>query len=386
MCQEPSTLCFNSSIKSCCQKENQYILSCSIGYEHKYMSRSRKVVFGYSSAIVAAALFGSVPTVAKPVLTNINPILLSSLVYLVSGATFTPLAYRSKKKTVHRKYYVLVIMTGIIGAAIAPVLFFQGLKQTTAGDTSLLANGETVFSILFALLLFGEKLNTKVYLAIILILAGLFIVTTNLKFDSTILNLNSGNILVIGATVLWGLDNNISKIITRHMEIARVVQLKSLVGGGILLIVVLAGGLPLTIQYNQILPIIIVGVLGIAFSLFLYLQAIKKIGVAKSSSILSLSAVFGLAFAGIFLAEQISHYQLIAIIVMFVGVYMMYKSEEKKMQSDDKCAPWAQPASGRYHYHGYGVSRTSRCRHPHRQWIRRCLMEGMDMEFQMGRN
>jgi len=294
------------------------------------MSRSRKVVFGYSSAIVAAALFGSVPTVAKPVLTNINPILLSSLVYLVSGATFTPLAYRSKKKTVHRKYYVLVIMTGIIGAAIAPVLFFQGLKQTTAGDTSLLANGETVFSILFALLLFGEKLNTKVYLAIILILAGLFIVTTNLKFDSTILNLNSGNILVIGATVLWGLDNNISKIITRHMEIARVVQLKSLVGGGILLIVVLAGGLPLTIQYNQILPIIIVGVLGIAFSLFLYLQAIKKIGVAKSSSILSLSAVFGLAFAGIFLAEQISHYQLIAIIVMFVGVYMMYKSEEKK--------------------------------------------------------
>jgi len=294
------------------------------------MSHSRKVVFGYSSAIVAAALFGSVPTVAKPVLTNINPILLSSLVYLVSGATFTPLAYRSKKKTVHRKYYVLVIMTGIIGAAIAPVLFFQGLKQTTAGDTSLLANGETVFSILFALLLFGEKLNTKVYLAIILILAGLFIVTTNLKFDSTILNLNSGNILVIGATVLWGLDNNISKIITRHMEIARVVQLKSLVGGGILLIVVLAGGLPLTIQYNQILPIIIVGVLGIAFSLFLYLQAIKKIGVAKSSSILSLSAVFGLAFAGIFLAEQISHYQLIAIIVMFVGVYMMYKSEEKK--------------------------------------------------------
>jgi drug/metabolite transporter (DMT)-like permease len=245
------------------------------------MSHSRKVVFGYSSAIVAAALFGSVPTVAKPVLTNITPILLSSLVYLVSGATFTPLAYRSKKKTVHRKYYVLVIMTGIIGAAIAPLLFFQGLKQTTAGDTSLLANGETVFSILFALLLFGEKLKTKAYLAIILILVGLFIVTTNLKFDSTILNFNSGNILVIGATVLWGLDNNISKIITRHMEVARVVQLKSLVGGGILLIIVLAIGLPLTIQYNQILPIIIVGVLGIAFSLFLYLQAIKKIGVGN---------------------------------------------------------------------------------------------------------
>ena len=42
------------------------------------------------------------------------------------------------------------------------------------------------------------------------------IVTTNFHFDSSIMQFNSGNILVIAATALWGLDNNISKIITRH--------------------------------------------------------------------------------------------------------------------------------------------------------------------------
>ena len=42
--------------------------------------------------------------------------------------------------------------------------------------------------------------------------------------------------LVLGATALWGLDNNICRIITYNMNIARLVQLKSVFGGSILLV------------------------------------------------------------------------------------------------------------------------------------------------------
>ncbi|MFZ0405869.1 MAG: EamA family transporter, partial [Nitrososphaeraceae archaeon] len=73
-----------------------------------------------------------------------------------------------------------------------------GLEQTTAADTSLLANGETVFSILFALVIFKERMKPIGYLAVALILSGVFIVTTNLEFNDSILRLDSGNLLVIG--------------------------------------------------------------------------------------------------------------------------------------------------------------------------------------------
>jgi drug/metabolite transporter (DMT)-like permease len=289
--------------------------------------RTKTVIIGYASAIVAAALFGSVSTVAKPVLSTISPIVLSTLVYLIAGFTFTPIAYKSDKKKVCNRYYGLVIIVGIVGAAVAPIMFFLGLKQTSAADTSLLTNGETVFSILFALLLFHEKIKPLVYGAIILILGGVFIITTNLQLDDSILKLNSGNILIIVATALWGLDNNISKIITRHMNVARLVQMKSLIGGGLTLLLVISAGIPLNIQYEQIIPIIIVGVFGFAISLYLYLHAIKRIGVVKSSSLLSLSAVFGLTFAAIFLSEPVSAYQLIAVLIMFIGIYLMYKND-----------------------------------------------------------
>jgi drug/metabolite transporter (DMT)-like permease len=292
-------------------------------------SARASIITGFLSAIVAAALFGSVSTVAKPILSSLSPILLSTLVYLIAGLTFTPIAYTTGKSKTHAKYYALVVISGIIGAAIAPTMFFLGLQQTTATDSSLLVNGETVFSILFALLLFKEKIRPPVYVAIFLILAGLFIVTTNFRFGESVFNMNSGNLLIIAATMIWGLDNNVNKIIARHMNVAKLVQLKSLIGGGISFLILLALNVPLVIHTEQIIPILIVGVFGFAISLFLYLHAIKRIGVVKASSLLSLSAVFGLTFAAIFLGEPVSMSQIIAVVVMFIGIYMMYRYEVK---------------------------------------------------------
>ena len=294
------------------------------------MTKRTNILVGYSCAILAAAFFGSVSTVSKPVLTTVNPVLLSSLVYIISGLTFTPIAQKTERTKVSKKYYYLVLISAIIGAAAAPIMFFTGLKLTTAADTALLSNGETVFSILFALLFFKEKLKRAGYGAVGLILIGVFIVTTNFHFDSSIIQFSSGNILVIAATALWGLDNNVSKIITRHIHVSRLVQLKSLIGGGISLLAVLLMGIPFNIQQSQIIPIVLVGVLGFAISLYLYLHSIKRIGVVKASSLLSLSAVFGLFFAIVLLDEHIGIYQLIAVIIMVTGVYFMYKNEPKK--------------------------------------------------------
>ena len=300
------------------------------------MTKRTNILVGYSCAILAVAFFGSVSTISKPVLATVNPILLSSLVYIISGLTFTPIAQKTERKKVSKKYYYMVLLTATIGGAAAPIMFFSGLQLTTAADTALLSNGETVFSILFAILFFKEKLKRTGYGAVALILIGVFIVTTNFHFDSSIMQFNSGNILVIAATALWGLDNNISKIITRHMPISRLVQLKSLIGGGISLLAVLLMEIPFNIQQTQIIPIVLVGVFGFAISLYLYLHSIKRIGVVKASSLLSLSAVFGLIFAALILYESIGAYQMIAVIIMIIGVCLMYKYESKREVKFDK--------------------------------------------------
>jgi drug/metabolite transporter (DMT)-like permease len=286
------------------------------------------VVIGYVSAIVAALLFGSVSTIAKPMLSTIDPIILSSMIYLIAGVFFTPVASKIRSK-ITRRYYSLIITSAVAGAAIAPVMFFLGLKLSSAADTALLANGETVFSILFALLIFKERLTPIGYVAVSLILFGVFLVTSNLDFDSLIFTLNIGNVFVIASTIIWGFDNNICKIIARQVDVSKLIQLKALIGGSILLGTVVILGIPINIQSVQIIPIVVLGVFGFAISLYLYLHSIKRIGVIKASSLLSLSAVFGLVFAILFLHEVLSINQLIAILIMIGGIHLMYSHEKK---------------------------------------------------------
>jgi drug/metabolite transporter (DMT)-like permease len=121
--------------------------------------RSKRVLTGYICAVTAAAFFGSVTTLSKPVLADVSPVLLSSLVYIVSGVTITPIAQRNQITRTEKKYYLLVVLTAIIGACVGPIMFFSGLRLTTAADVTILSNGETVFSILFALLFFKEKIS-----------------------------------------------------------------------------------------------------------------------------------------------------------------------------------------------------------------------------------
>ena len=80
-------------------------------------------------------------------------------------------------------------------------------------------------------------------------------------------------------------------------------------------------------QSGQIIPISVLGVVGFAASLFFFLQGLKRIGAVRTITIFSMSSVFGLVAASVFLAEQISWYQIIAVGIMIFGVYLVSRKE-----------------------------------------------------------
>ena len=286
-----------------------------------------KKKIGYLSALLAAILFGSVSTLAKPTLTTIDPIVLSAIVYFLAALVATPIAQRTKF-SLNRKDWRLLLAIALSGAVIAPVLYFIGLEQTTASNTAILGNGEIIFTVLLALLFFKERLRKIGSIAVIMVLIGVVIVTTNLEFSSFSFDLrNIGNVFVIGATVFWALDNNLSKVLSKRMDVARIVQIKSAIGGAILLSLVLVFQIPFVIELDQIPNILLLGTLGFGLSIFLFIHGLKRIGIVKTVMIFSTSAIFGLVFASVFLNEQISTYQIVAIIIMLSGLYLLHKRE-----------------------------------------------------------
>lgn len=287
---------------------------------------NKSEIIGYISALIASVFFGSVPTLAKPVISNINVLLLSSIAYLIAALTFTPIAKKAKTALVKKDYIILVTIS-VCGAAAAPYLYFLGLHQSSASDTSLLSNVEIMFTVLFGLIFFKERLRPAGFIAVAMVILGVVIITTDFRFSGSFLQLNVGHFFILGSMALWALDNNLSRIISIKMDTARLVQLKSLIGGLILLGTILVLGVPLDISTSQIPYVILLSAIGFGGSLYFFLQSLKRIGTIRTIVIFSMSSVFGLVFASVFLHEQISSYQTIAIAIMLGGIYMINRKE-----------------------------------------------------------
>ena len=288
------------------------------------MSSGKK---GYGLAILAAAFFGSVSTLAKPTLESVNPILLTCMVYLISAAAITP-ATLHKPTSFRRKDFLLILGIAMAGAVIAPLMYFHGLQITTASNTSVLSNMETVFTVAIAILFFKEKLSKIGYIGLGMVTIGAIIVTTDLSLSNFGFQLDAGNLLIIGSSLFWALDNNISKVITKRINVLKIAQLKSVIGGGLLLVVVMVTNIPILLKIAEIPFILLLGTVGFAASLYCFLRAIKIIGIVKTIVIFATSSVFGLIFAVLFLHEQVSMYQIAAIVVMISGVYLINRKGE----------------------------------------------------------
>lgn len=276
--------------------------------------------------LFAAALFGSVFTVAKIPLSSVDPLALSSIVYIISGLALIPFAKASFRLDSRRDYLLMVVIS-LLGAVAAPVLLLYGLEQTDASDASILTNGEVIFTIILAAAFFGERPKGRVgVFAVGLVIVGLFIATTDLQVSETILQINPGNIMILASMFFWAVDNNLSRRLTTRIDPAKIAMIKSLLGGLIMLAMAILLGKQadfLGIQPDLWLIIIAMSVSGFGGALLLFLQGIKRIGTVKTMSIFSLTPIFGIIIAALVLGESISVLQGVATAIIIGGILIL---------------------------------------------------------------
>jgi drug/metabolite transporter (DMT)-like permease len=288
--------------------------------------QNREAIIGYLSVLFAAVMFGSVFTVAKVPLSTVDPLVLSAIVYTISGLALIPFAKASFRMDIKRDYAWLAAVT-LLGAVAAPALLLYGLQQTDASDASILTNGEVIFTIILSAAFFGERPKGRVGMfAIALVIAGLFIATTDLKLSETILQFNAGNLLILGSMFFWAVDNNLSRRLTTRVHPAKIAMIKSLMGGLVLFGIAIAAGKWndfTTIHTDLWLIIVPMSISGFGGALLLFLQGIKRIGTVKTMSIFSLTPIFGIVIAALVLGESITVLQGVATAIIIGGILIL---------------------------------------------------------------
>ena len=295
--------------------------------------------WGYVSAVVSAVLFGINSTLNKITLQNVHPTVVAGMIYFIGGVFLfgihaSPLCKRilalfetpeSETKIASRDFRILAFVI-LCGSIIAPLLLLNGLGETTAINASLLLNAESLFTVLIAVAFLKERGTRREYLSILILLIGVVFVTTNGEFQRLSLTENIlGNLLIIGACLFWGIDNNLSRFLSKKRDIILVTGLKCFIGGLALLTISFLLGIDFSLPLISIPYLLSVGTLSIAFSILLFLFALRKIGSMRTGVIYSTSSLFGAVLAFAVLREAFTPIQLIAGLVMLLGVYVLYR-------------------------------------------------------------
>lgn len=192
-----------------------------------------------------------------------------------------------------------------------------GLRETAAANASLLNNFEIVATALIALLFFREKVSPRLWAAIGLVTIASILLSLEGTSASEALQFSKGSLLVLGATVCWGLENNCTRQIAGKdpMEIVTVNGFGS--GVGALCIALSVGERFPALGYIGIL--LALGFVAYGLSVFFYTYAQRSIGAARTSTYYAFAPFIGAFLSFVFLKEHLTGLYLVALALMIAG-------------------------------------------------------------------
>jgi drug/metabolite transporter (DMT)-like permease len=285
-------------------------------------------------ALVTALISGFAIIANKVFVVGIDPTVFTSVRALLIGLVFLIMIYYKSNfkisecaKSLRQAKWKYMLAIAVIGGAAAFLLFFTGLKFTTGGRAAFLHKTLPIYVAVFAYWFLKEKISIKqTYALIIMLLGTVLIFGSQLNPAELWSNPMLGDFLVLGATILWALENTIARKAMLDGDTNLIVSFSRMFIGALILFGV-AGvmgklGLLLALTAPQLANIGISTAILFGY-IFCWYYSISFINVSKASTILLLAPVVSLVLGVAVLAEPVPLVQLIGSALILVGAYLV---------------------------------------------------------------
>ncbi len=299
-------------------------------------SKKNKIALGIALAFAGAAMDALADVIPKPLMaeTQISPaapLMIVFLIYIVSGAIFTPFTTKSPSlfKFSRKSFYAI---TGLgVAEVLGTIFFLYGLKDTSAINAAILGNSEIVFGIIIAMIVLSERIKRKEFLPFVLIGIGAILIPlgTSVSEHGFMTNFVIGDLMILLSGVFMGIVMTMYKRMGDEFDSKRIIQYTSFVGAAVAMAGILVMNIPFELDPNHLPTILVTGVVGIGIPILFVIVALRYIGAVRTILIFSTTSVFGALFAHVLLGEIITLVNVGAIGLVIVGTYFLRKKLSK---------------------------------------------------------
>ncbi|MFW0862230.1 MAG: DMT family transporter [Candidatus Komeilibacteria bacterium] len=257
-----------------------------------------------------------------------DPYVFAGLKNVLVGIFFVGIVMLINKyplKEISKKQWVLLITVGLIGGAIPFLMFFKGLSLTLAVKAGFIHKSMFLIVAMLSALFLKQAQNKYVWIGIVSLLIG-NVLFLNIKPQV----LNFGDLLVLGAVLLWSVEIILSKKLLVNLPTSVVAGSRMFFGSiFIWLFLILSGKAMLVSNLNLeqwgwvgITAVLLIGYVGTFYS------GLKYVSAVEATSVLALGAPITAILTMIFLDKTISGLAVIGILFITLGLFVLYRAQK----------------------------------------------------------
>jgi drug/metabolite transporter (DMT)-like permease len=285
--------------------------------------RQRGVLF----AVSASLMFGLSPVFARLVLDSVNVETMNvlftafaSLCFVVAFGVFHKAAY---VRSILRSWRSVGLMS--LFSAAGSLLYTYGIFLYGPVNAAFLVQFTAVFTILFGVIFFKERFTRLEAAGIVLAVVGVFV----LAYGNLSLEVVS-TLVLLGAALLFASANSLSKAYVKKVNPV------ALAGGNsifmfllIFTFTVLTGKLETAFPSITLVYAFLGSITGVVLSFVLFFKALQVYAVSKTATIRTVEPFLTAIFSFIILALPTTVNQLLAGIMIVIGVAMLSLTRRK---------------------------------------------------------
>lgn len=283
---------------------------------------------GWVYGILSQILWGTAGFTIKLIDTVLPSSLLVSLRHGIGALTLASLVI--KNKTSFRNLPIVhLILLGIFAACLPDLLLVEAIRNSGVIVASMLARVEIPLGVLFAHIFLKEKVTKYSYLAGVISLVGVWLISYKpgqvITLDN---NFYFGVLCSLGAATLWGISSVYAKyILTKKTDPLALSFVRLSIGSifALAITIVFIHDPLISLQQLQLTDWLMLLYLGIFVSGLAYLffyRSLTLLDAHKAIILLGLSIVVTL-FLGLLLGETIQFMQWIGILLIISSIFLI---------------------------------------------------------------
>lgn len=293
-------------------------------------------------ALVTAAISGTNNFLSKIAVTAVkDPIVFTALKNVIVAVFLLGLILMLGRwreiMALTRAQLIRLLAIGIVGGSVPFALFFIGLTQTSALNAGLIHKTLFVWVAVLAIPLLKERFSRMQWLGVAALFAANFVVGGFKGFQ-----FNAGELMVLGATLLWAVENIVAKKALKDISSVTVAGARMMIGSLLLFSLVIWQGnisMAANLTFAQWGWTLLTSVLLLGYVLCWY-TALKYAPATYVAALLVPATLVTNALTAIFITHTFNGIQLTQMALLLLGMMLLTVFARK---ADDVASQYSAP-------------------------------------------